>query len=413
MKPCFLPADILLPRESVDLTRWAVVACDQFTSRQDYWTETEHLVGDVPSTLRLVYPEIYLSQGDKRILAIHAAMRKYLEEGVLKTAVTNGFVFVRRTTKSGTRLGLVGKLDLEQYEYKRGKKVPVRATEGTILSRIPPRMRIRENALIESPHIMMLLDDPAMCLIEPLEMEDLPKLYDITLMQGGGRLEGFAVEGERAKQVAKLSADMQAAAKGGFFLAAGDGNHSLATAKACWEERKKTLSSVEWETHPARFALVELVNLHSPALIFEPIHRVIFGAAADELVAGFDAYLASLGMAIVPGEEVVFVGKDGEMGFDIAGRGERLPLDLAQGFLDEWLERHENERIDYVHDANEVRTHCCVEKAAGVLFQSIPKEGFFAAVRAGGALPRKTFSMGEGCEKRYYMECRRILPEEE
>ena len=412
MTPCFLPADILLPRESEDLSRWAVVACDQFTSRPDYWAETERLAGDAPSTLRIIYPEIYLSQGEKRIPAIHAAMRKYLVDGVLETAVENGFVLVRRTTESGARLGLVGKLDLEQYEYKRGKKSPVRATEGTILSRIPPRMRIREGAPIESPHIMMLLDDPAMRLIEPLEKENLPKLYDVRLMQGGGRLEGFAVCGESARKTAKLAGEMQAAAKGGFFLAAGDGNHSLATAKACWDALKETLSPEERETHPARYALVELVNLHSPALVFKPIHRVIFGADADELVAGFDAFLAGLGMAVVPGEEVVFVGKDAEMGFDIAGRGERLPLDLAQRFLDEWLERHENETIDYVHDADEVRAHCRGEKAAGVLLQAIPKEGFFAAVRAGGALPRKTFSMGEGHEKRYYMECRRILPEE-
>ncbi len=412
MTPCFLPADILLPRESEDLSRWAVVACDQFTSRPDYWAETERLAGDAPSTLRIIYPEIYLSQGEKRIPAIHAAMRKYLADGVLETAVENGFVLVRRTTESGARLGLVGKLDLEQYEYKRGRKSPVRATEGTILSRIPPRMRIREGAPVESPHIMMLLDDPAMRLIEPLEKEDLPKLYDVRLMQGGGRLEGFAVRGEIARKTVKLAGEMQSAAKGGFFLAAGDGNHSLATAKACWDALKETLSPEERETHPARYALVELVNLHSPALVFEPIHRVVFGANADELVAGFDAFLAGLGMAVVPGEEVVFVGKDAEMGFDIAGRGERLPLDLAQRFLDEWLERHENEAIDYVHDADEVRAHCREEKAAGVLLQAIPKEGFFAAVRAGGALPRKTFSMGEGHEKRYYMECRRILPEE-
>ena len=412
MTPCFLPADILLPRESTDLVKWAVVACDQFTSRRDYWEETEQEVGDAPSTLRIIYPEVYLSQGEKRIPAIHTAMQAYLKDGVLETAVQDGFVLVRRTTESGVRLGLVGKLDLDQYEYKRGSKSPVRATEGTILSRIPPRMRIREGAPIESPHIMMLLDDPAMSLIEPLQNEALPKLYDVNLMQGGGRLEGFAVTGEAAERTAKLAAEMQTKAKGGFFLAAGDGNHSLATAKACWDALRETLSPEERKNHPARYALVELVNLHSPALVFEPIHRLVFGAEADELVAGFDAFLAGLGMAIVPGEEVTFVGRDAKMGFDIAGRGERLPLDLVQRFLDEWLEKHENESIDYVHGAEEVYSHCRSEKAAGVLLQAIPKDGFFAAVRVGGALPRKTFSMGEGHEKRYYMECRRILPAE-
>ena len=411
MTPCFLPADILLPRPEADLSRWAVVACDQFTSRKDYWQETERLVGSAPSTLRLIYPEVYLSEGEGRIPAIHAAMEAYLKEGVLTTAVENGFVLVRRTTQSGARLGLVGKLDLEQYEYRRGAKSPIRATEGTIVSRIPPRMRIREGAPIETPHIMMLVDDPRMRLIEPLEKENLKPLYDVNLMQRGGRLEGFAVTGDAAARTAALAEKMQSQAKGGFFLAAGDGNHSLATAKACWEALKETLSPEEQKTHPARYALAELVNLHSPALVFEPIHRVVFGGEADALVAGFDAFLAGLGMALVPGEELSFVGGGAEMGFAIAGRGERLPLDLLQRFLDEWLSRHENQRLDYVHSAREVKEHCLREKAAGILLRGIPKDGFFAAVRAGGALPRKTFSMGEGHEKRYYMECRRILPE--
>ena len=411
MTPCFLPADILLPREGTDLTRWAVVACDQFTSRPDYWEAAARIVGDAPSTLRFICPEAFLSSGEKRIPAIRAAMEAALSGGVLREAVTDGFVLVRRTTEHGERLGLVGKLDLEQYAYRRGTKAPVRATEGTILSRIPPRVAIREGAPLETPHVMMLIDDPQEKLMGPLAALNLPCLYDFPLMLGGGRLSGYAVTGEAAAETAKRAADLQARAKGGLFLAAGDGNHSLATAKACWDAVKEGLTEAERAAHPARYALVEVVNLHSPALVFEPIHRVVFGARADELVAGFDAFLAGFGMALIPGEEAVFTGEGKEMGFDVACRGERLPLDLVQRFLDEWLARHEKETIDYVHDADEVRALSRDGRAAGVLLTPIPKDGFFAAVRAGGTLPRKTFSMGEGHEKRYYMECRRIRPE--
>ena len=410
MKPCFLPADILLPREGIDVSRWAVVACDQFTSRPDYWEAVRELTRGVPTTLNYIYPEAWLSEGDGRIAEIRAAMARDLEAGVLRQAVTDGFVLVRRVTESGERLGLVGRLDLEQYDYRPGARSAVRATEGTILARIPPRVKIRRGAPIESPHIMMLLDDPEGRLIETLAAESLPKLYEAELMQGGGRIAGYAVEGEAAKRTAKRIGELQQAAKGGFFLAAGDGNHSLATAKACWDELKETLSPEERACHPSRYALVELVNLHSPALVFRPIHRVIFGAAADALVRDFDAYLAGFGMALVAGEEVVFVSRGERLGFDIAGRGERLPLDLLQRFLDEWLDRRKDKSIDYIHDEGEVVAHSADGKSVGILLQAIPKDGFFAAIRAGGVLPRKTFSMGEGHEKRYYMECRRILP---
>ena len=409
MGACFLPADILLPREGTDLSRWAVVACDQFTSRPDYWEAVRRLTEGVPTTLDLIYPEAWLSRGDAYIAEIQSAMERYIEEGVFKEAVTEGFVLVRRVTESGERLGLVGKLDLEQYDYRPGARLAVRATEGTILSRIPPRVKIRRGAPIESPHIMMLLDDPGMQLIEPLAGEDLPLLYDTELMQGGGHISGYAVTGETAGRTAALISRMQQKAKGGFFLAAGDGNHSLATAKACWEELKPTLGEAERANHPARYALVELVNLHSPALIFRPIHRVVFGAALDTLVRDFDASLAGLGMALIPGGQVVFTAKGEKLGFDIAGLGDRLPLDVLQRFLDEWLGRHGEASIDYVHDEAETAAHAADGTAVGILLEAIPKDGFFAAIRAGGVLPRKTFSMGEGHEKRYYMECRKIL----
>ena len=408
MEACFLPADILLPRAGTDLTKWAVVACDQFTSRPDYWHEVERLTEGAPSTLSLIYPEVYLSEGDARIPGIHEAMRRMLEDGVLEEAVTDGFVLVRRVTESGERLGLVGKLDLEQYDYQRGAKTAVRATEGTILSRIPPRVRIRRGAPLESPHIMMLADDPEKQLIEPLAEMNLPLLYDVELMQGGGRLMGYAVTGEAAAQTAEKLLAMQQAAPDGFFLAAGDGNHSLATAKACWEELKPRLSKAERAAHPARYALCELVNLHSPALVFQPIHRVLFGAKLEGLMADFAAWLAGRGMALTPGKEMTFVSGGERLAFALAGKGERLPLDVLQRFLDEWLPAHGEVSIDYVHDEEETVGHSADGSAVGILLEAIPKDGFFAAIRAGGVLPRKTFSMGEGHEKRYYMECRRI-----
>lgn len=244
MQACFLPADILLPDAAADVEKWAVVACDQFTSQMEYWQKAAQIVGDAPSTLNIVYPEVYLAEGDARIERIRRAMADYMQRGVLQTRVKNGFVFVRRVTESGERLGLVGKLDLEQYDFTPGTSAPVRATEGTILSRIPPRVRIRQGAPIESPHVMMLVDDAAMRLIEPLAQMDLPKLYDTQLMLGGGHISGFAVEGEPAARTAKLIAQMQRESVG-FFLAVGDGNHSLATAKACWEQIKPTLSEAE------------------------------------------------------------------------------------------------------------------------------------------------------------------------
>lgn len=348
MQACFLPADILLPDAAADVEKWAVVACDQFTSQMEYWQKAAQIVGDAPSTLNIVYPEVYLAEGDARIERIRRAMADYMQRGVLQTRVKNGFVFVRRVTESGERLGLVGKLDLEQYDFTPGTSAPVRATEGTILSRIPPRVRIRQGAPIESPHVMMLVDDAAMRLIEPLAQMDLPKLYDTQLMLGGGHISGFAVEGEPAARTAELIAQMQRES-GGFFLAVGDGNHSLATAKACWEQIKPTLPEAEQENHPARFALCELVNLRSPALVFRPVHRVVFGADIDALQSGFELYLRAHGMTLTDGGEVTLVQGGERRGFAISGRGDRLPVDVLQKYLDQACGEKSGWSLDYVH----------------------------------------------------------------
>ena len=406
MQACFLPADILLPDAAADFEKWAVVACDQFTSQPEYWRKAAQIVGGAPSTLNIVYPEVYLSEGDARIAAIRQAMTDYMQRGVLQTRVKNGFVLVRRTTESGERLGLVGRLDLEQYDFTPGTSAPVRATEGTILSRIPPRVRIRQGAPIESPHVMMLVDDAAMRLIEPLAQMELPRLYDTELMLGGGHIAGYAVEGETAAQTADLIETMQRES-GGFFLAVGDGNHSLATAKACWEALKPMLTNEEKENHPARFALCELVNLHSPALIFRPIHRVVFGAEIDALQSGFELYLRAHGMTLTDGGEVTLVQGGERRGFAIRGRGDRLPVDVLQKYLDSACNGKSGWSLDYVHgDAD--AAGLAQNGATAALLGAMDKRALFPAIAAGGVLPRKTFSMGEATEKRYYMECRAI-----
>lgn len=406
MQACFLPADILLPDAAADVEKWAVVACDQFTSQMEYWQKAAQIVGDAPSTLNIVYPEVYLAEGDARIERIRRAMADYMQRGVLQTRVKNGFVFVRRVTESGELLGLVGKLDLEQYDFTPGTSAPVRATEGTILSRIPPRVRIRQGAPIESPHVMMLVDDAAMRLIEPLAQMDLPKLYDTQLMLGGGHISGFAVEGEPAARTAELIAQMQRES-GGFFLAVGDGNHSLATAKACWEQIKPTLSEAERENHPARFALCELVNLHSPALVFRPVHRVVFDADIDALQSGFELYLRAHGMTLTDGGEVTLVQGGERRGFAISGRGDRLPVDVLQKYLDQACGEKSGWSLDYVHGDADAAS-LAQNGATAALLGAMDKHALFPAIAAGGVLPRKTFSMGEATEKRYYMECRAI-----
>lgn len=406
MQPCFLPADILLPDAAADFEKWAVVACDQFTSQPAYWQKAAQIVGDAPSTLNIVYPEAYLAEGDARIASIRQAMADYMRRGVLQMRVKNGFVLVRRVTESGERLGLVGRLDLEQYDFTPGTSAPVRATEGTILSRIPPRVRIRQGAPIESPHVMMLLADAAMRLIEPLAQMELPKLYDTELMLGGGHISGFAVEGETAARTAELIARMQRES-GGFFLAVGDGNHSLATAKACWEQIKPTLTEEQRASHPARFALCELVNLYSPALVFRPIHRVIFGADIDDLQSGFELYLRAHGMTLTEGGEITLVQNGERRGFAVSGRGERLPVDVLQKYLDQACGEKSGWSLDYVH-GDEDAAGLAQNGAAAALLGAMDKRALFPAIAAGGVLPRKTFSMGEATEKRYYMECRAI-----
>ena len=387
--------DILLP-QGVDAAKWACIACDQYTSQPEVWLETEKIVGDAPSTLRIVLPEVWLGEADARIPAIHAHMRQYLDTVLTRTV--HGFILTVRTTQSGCRKGLMLAIDLEQYDFSAGSRSRVRATEGTILSRIPPRQKVRRGAPLESPHVMLLIDDKHRTLIEPLyeKLHGTSPLYDAELHQDMGHLTGWAVQDEAdlaAVQDALLALD---AARGDAPLfAVGDGNHSLATAKACWEELKPTLSPAEREDHPARYALVEVVNLYDDALTFAPIHRVLTGSDPEELRPllreASDGSSACATLVTPQGEET-FPG---------------LPVHVLQPLLDDYLAAHPAASIDYVHGDEAARTLGGRPDSCALLLTTLDKLSLFPAV-ARGPLPRKAFSMGQANEKRCYFECRAL-----
>ena len=454
MSNCFNPANMLLPNDGIDMEKWSVIACDQFTSQADYWDAVEKYVADAPSTLNVVFPEIYLGTTTKqeRIKYINNTMDTYLTDGTLKQAVTDGYVLVERTTESGVRLGIVGLIDLDDYDFDPKKKTLIRATEGTVISRIPPRVKIREHAAIELPHVMLLVDDPVdrqngeLCRNESQEnavniaaikhgiieyvyaiRDTLRKLYDTELMQEGGHIRGYAIEGEAAKQLTEAFAAKQESC-GGFLFAVGDGNHSLATAKTCWENIKKSgkFTEEQLKTHPARYALVEICNLHSEALEFKPIHRLLTNVDVKDMLSFFEDEITKQGLESAEGDEIVFEyvesGNDdsakqangneavseNNYGINITNRGDRLPVEILQGILDKYLETHNNVSIDYIHGDEALHGLVKETKGCGIFLQSIDKSTLFPAINAGGVLPRKTFSIGEANEKRYYMECHKI-----
>ncbi|HEX2731848.1 MAG TPA: DUF1015 domain-containing protein [Polyangiaceae bacterium] len=450
--PCaqvgLLVPQVLLPKAGTDLHAWAVVACDQYTSEPEYWQQVQSLVGQRPSTLNLILPEVYLESPDKpeRIRKINQSMRDYLAQGLLEPQAP-GFVLVERQTGGHTRTGLVVALDLDSYDYRPEQTPLVRATEGTIVDRLPPRMQIRRDAAVELPHIMVLIDDPERTVIEPLSQEPTalgPTLYDFDLMQGGGHIRGRLVpEGAATARIAgalsRLAtlANMQTrygrSDRGVFLYAMGDGNHSLATAKATWEELKASLqgklSAAELAVHPARHALVELVNVHDTGLLFEPIHRVVFDVKADHLLESMQKYFATKGAEFSKRAAAADVDQQiqsGQRGSDAQNIGvcvgnqffeialAKAPHTLAvgslQGFLDGYLREHAGS-IDYIHGSDAVVKLAQKPDAIGFFLPTIPKHDLFKTVLVDGPLPRKAFSMGEAHEKRFYVEARRIVPQ--
>ena len=406
---CFVACDIYLPNNKVDLKKWSVIACDQFTSDPVYWQLVENFVGESPSTLHITLPEIYLREVEYRIPKIAQTMEDYIANGVLIKAVKNGFVLVERRTRSGKRLGIMGALDLEAYDHRDFSSLPVRCTEGTVAERLPVRAKIRVNSSLECPHVMLLLDDPRQEIIEHFYevRESLRVLYDTDLMKQGGHLKGYAIEGQLAKELEE-TIDKFFEDHSNFFLAVGDGNHSLAAAKKCWEELKPTLTEEERANHPARYALVEVVNLHSPAMVFKPIHRIVSGVTLEDFTENFKNFLSERGMELAEGTDLTLVSFGKKNSYDIKNSQGKLPVGIVQDFLDEYKATHNEILIDYIHGY--VVTEGLAQKieTVGVMLQTISKDGFFDAIEVGGALPRKTFSMGEAEEKRYYMECRKI-----
>ena len=403
---CIFGADILLPNDNISSEKWAVVAVDQYTSEPEYWREVENIVGDSPSTLKITLPEVYLAESEARTPQMQANMRAYLDGGVLAEKVKNGYILVERTTESGVRLGLMACLDLEQYDYTAGSVSLIRATEGTVIERVPPRVKIRSGAAVELPHVLMLLDDNKMRAIEPAyeSREALEKLYDFELMQGGGHLRGWKIEGEMMDKI-DAAFDEIYKESGSLFLAVGDGNHSLAAARAYWMEIRESVPEEKRACHPARYALAEIENLHSPAIQFEPIHRIVTGVDPEKMIAEYEAYLAENGEKITAGSQLTLVwGKNEKTyGFD------HHPLKVLQAFLDAYMKNHPEAEIDYIHGDDTLRRLADRENALGLMPCAFEKAAFFPFIRTYGALPRKTFSMGHAHEKRYYFEARKIV----
>ncbi len=409
------PTQILLPAPSVRPETWACIACDQYTSEPAYWQQASSFVGDAPSALRLILPECDLKESQTRIPRIHSAMRQYLDQGLLQPAVDPGFILCERTIPSGARLGLVCAVDLEEYSFEKGSLPLIRPTEQTIASRLPPRLAIRRGAPIELTHIMILIDDPGRTVLEPLQArkESLRKVYDFPLMMNGGHLSGWAVERKEDLDLIdrSLNALREASGPHPLLLAVGDGNHSLATAKAYWNELRDQLSEQEREHHPARFALCEIVNIHDNALLFEPIHRLLTGISREDLIANWRQYAATRGMQLSDaGSSHTFtlVSPEGEETISVLQPEGAIPCETLQRFLDDYLSRHPEAEIDYIHGEHSLRTLAGVPGALGFLLPEIDKSSFFRDVQTLGVLPRKTFSMGEADEKRFYMEAKRI-----
>ncbi|HXX48096.1 MAG TPA: DUF1015 domain-containing protein [Myxococcota bacterium] len=400
--------EILLPAPGVDLARWCVVACDQYTSEPEYWKAAEERVGGAPSALRLVLPEAWLGASDEpaRIAAIHREMRAYLERGVFAPPL-HGFIAVDRATPHvRSRLGLLVALDLERYEWRTGARALARATEATVEERLPPRMRVRDGALVELPHVLVLIDDPACTALEPAAgaaMRRAP-LYDTALEPAAGRVRGYAVTDPAEIEALAAALARLAGGSAPFLYAVGDGNHSLAAAKEVWVRRKPQLQPAERERDPLRYALVELVNVHDPGLRFEPIHRLVFGASPAALCDE----LAKRSPGGPKRHAFRWHGANSSGELALSGPPDSLAVAVLQAALDAWLDAHPRARIDYIHGAQSLAQLAAKPDRTGFLLPSFERGALFSTVARDGALPRKTFSLGDAEEKRFYLEARRI-----
>ncbi len=417
----FYPADILLPKDC-DMAKWAVVACDQFTSEPEYWQAVEEQVGRAPSALRLILPEAQLKDPnvEASIAEINRTMRQYLDDGLFRT-LEESLVYVERRQSDGRiRHGLVGMIDLDTYDFTPGSGALIRATEGTVLDRIPPRAKVRRNAPIELPHVMLLIDNPERTVIEPLTAasDTMEKLYDFDLMQSGGHIAAFRLSAQQSDAVGEalleLTDEAVMAQKYGvhgaapLLFAVGDGNHSLATAKACYEEKKKELGEEATKNLPCRYALVEVVNNHDDALQFEPIHRVLFNVDPEHLLAEFRKAYPHAHEGEGEGHTIGVVYEGYAGAITVPDPVMQLAVGTLQSFLDRYLKEFGGE-VDYIHGEAVTRELGAKHGNMGFLLPAMGKEQLFKTVMADGVLPRKTFSMGHAQDKRYYIESRKIV----
>ena len=420
----FKSCDILLPKENFE--KWSVVACDQYTSDADYWKRVEALVSDSCSTLRITLPEIYLEEGDvtERIEKINSTMYDYIKNDVL-SEIKDSYIYTERSITNGKiRKGLIGAFDLEAYDFNKGSSSQIRATEGTVLERIPPRVKIRENAPLELPHIMILIDDRNDAVINSVlsAKKESNKLYDFDLMENGGHVCGYKVSGEDS--VSLVNALETLYDKNDFnnkynvedkpllVFAVGDGNHSLATAKTCWENIKKNLTPEEQENHPARYALAELVNVHDDSLEFEPIHRLLFDVDTTLFETEMKKFFENSGLEIADTDAengfTVVIG-DKSVNYKLTAPKFNLTVGDVQSFIDYYLKNVEaTAKVDYIHGEVTVFNKVSEANTVGILLPAMAKNDLFRTVIVDGVLPRKTFSMGHANEKRFYLECRKI-----
>ena len=404
MHNCFEAADILIPQHCA-MTKWACVACDQYSSQPEYWERVRDFVGDAPSTYHMIFPEALLRQGagKERIEAGHRHMKEYLEQGLFRT-YRRSFVYIERTLPSGVvRRGLMGQVDLEAYDFHPGVNAPIRATEGTVQERIPPRMELLRGAALEFPHVLLLCDDKQDAILTTAKKAAGEKLYDFDLMENGGRIRGYLIAGMGVSVVNSAISHSISAAEASqtpgntMSFAIGDGNHSLAAAKSCWEELKPTLTEEERINHPARYALVELENVHDSAITFEPIHRVVKGEHLDELMNTLRAKSVSNGYPIT------MMTEQGEETIHLSREESPLALAILQPILDEFAAKT-GASMDYIHGEDVTRQLSKAPNTLGLILPGMEKESLFPGVLQGGVLPRKTFSMGQANEKRYYLE---------
>ena len=401
-KDVFTPADILLPAD-IEMEKWSVIACDQFSSELDYWARVRSKVGAEPSTLNMIIPEAYLNEidMDKEVKAIGAAMDCYTETGLFRE-ISNSFVYIERTLSDGrVRRGLVGTVDLEQYDFS-GGGASILASEGTVLDRLPARVHVRRAARLELPHIMAFIDDNDMTVIEPLSKKtaDLPHLYDFDLMEGGGRIRGLRVSGDYANEV--MAAMRELHKKSDTLMVMGDGNHSLAAAKLYWDDIKQGLGTAERNNHPAGKALLEVNNIYDPAISFEAIHRAVFDIDHSEFISAFAS-----AMQTGSNYELRWIsrGQSGVIGVKADCIGDML-TDM-QTFFDEYISRT-GCCVDYIHDADAVERLAQGERCLGLVLPAMDKSELFTTVTSGGVFPKKSFSVGHARDKRYYLECRVI-----